>query len=244
LSSDATPHLFTYDAIAAEYYDPTAHPTCNSFSLLSHAFIRDALADVGPGIRIVELGAGGSVVAPILHGRGLSLANLEVTDASAAMLRHSMHWADLGATLKVVDALELPYPSDSIDVVIASMADPYNRPLLWAGIARVLKDTGRAIVTLPSFEWAARFRGKAALPTRGAEFVLRDGRTIEVPSHLYPLHRQVEIIEDAGLALDTFQSLGSDWLCGLPPAPKLRVFQGAFSSYVWGIVAVKTSPLA
>jgi SAM-dependent methyltransferase len=235
------PDRSTYDAVASEYYDAQAHPTCHSFTVLSRSFMQEALAGVGPGDRVVELGAGASMAAPILHARGLPLGGLELTDASAAMLRHSAHWAGHGATLRVADALALPHAPDSVDVVVASMADPYNRPSLWTGIARVLTDAGRAVVTLPSYDWAARFRGAAALPTRGAEFMLRDGRTIEVPSHLYPLARQVEILAQAGLTLVTFQALGADRLGGLAPAPKLRVFRGAFTSYVWGLVAVKAS---
>ncbi|MBW8827988.1 MAG: class I SAM-dependent methyltransferase [Burkholderiales bacterium] len=234
--------MFDYAAVATEYYDPVAHPTCHNFSRLSRRYIAEELTDCTSGARILELGAGDSSAAAALCAQGFRLNRLEITDVSEAMLGHSTRWAALGATLQVADATELPHPSGSFDYVVAGLADPYNVPGLWSSIARVLGRHGRALVTLPSYEWAKRFRGnQKAADFHSAEFTLRDGSVVSVPSFVHPLAHQIRLIEEAGLSLSCFRSLGVDILRDDLLSPKVNVFGESTSSLVWGFTARKIS---
>lgn len=231
-----------YGAVASEYYDKLAHPTCYNFFRLSRSYIAEHLHSVHPGERVLEVGAGDSAAATILHHSGRSLADLEITDACEAMLAYSKQWAALGASLYVADATALPHQDASIDCVVASLADPYNTPTFWHSMARVLVPYGRAIVTLPSFEWASRFRTCSDPATfNTAEFVLRNGTRVRVPSLICRLADLVRMIERAGFAVVEFRSLGADYLPTDELSPKVRVFDGPFSSLVWGVLAIRGS---
>jgi SAM-dependent methyltransferase len=232
--------LSDYTPIATEYYDAEKHRTCHNFMRLSRRYIGEELGkNIGNG-RFLELGAGNSAVAAWLHANGYSLKMLEITDASEAMLSHSKRWISLGATLKVVDANALPYGDSSFDCVVASLADPYNLPTMWHAIARVLKPQGRAIVTLPSYEWAVRFRpSPSSAASQSADFLLSDGSAVQVPSYVHPMSYQIDMIEKAGLMLSCFCSFGVEELAGEELSPKIRVFDGPVSSLVWGFTAQK-----
>jgi SAM-dependent methyltransferase len=239
-TSSGPSEVADYGAIAHEYYDKSAHPTCHNFLQLSRAYIGEQIAAVAGQGRILEVGAGESAAAALLHARGGDLSRLEITDASAAMLAHSVRYEALGASLLVADATALPYQDAVIDCVIGSLVDPYNTPALWQSLARVLKPYGRAIVTLPSYAWASRFRAggdRAALSS--AEFVLRNGAHVRVRSLIPPLAQQIRMIEQAGFEISEFRSLGANGLSAEDLSPKVRVFDGPFSSLVWGFTAIR-----
>jgi ubiquinone/menaquinone biosynthesis C-methylase UbiE len=232
--------MVDYGSIAAEYYDERAHPTCRNFLRLSRTYIADQLATTRGDQRILEVGAGESAVALALSARGCGLSNLEITDLDPTMLERSAHWRTLGASLFTADATALRHRDASVDCIVASLADPYNTPAFWRSLARVLAPGGVAIVTLPSFEWAVRFRDRenpAAFET--AEFVLRNGEHVRVPSVIRPLSQEMRMIEDARFAVVDFRSLGAEGLQGEVLSPKVRVFEGLFSSLVWGFRAIK-----
>lgn len=229
-----------YDDIAGEYYDRILHPTCHNFNCLSRLYIQRQLLEPLCDGPVVEVGAGESSVAAILHARGYVLDILEITDASPAMLEYSRQWQAFGATLRVVDARSLDYRDASVPVIVAGLGDAYNAPTFWAEVARVLAPGGRLIFTLPSFEWAARYRqGQGATPIDCAEFKLRDGRTVRVASVVLPLDAQVEMMEGAGLSVTSFEALGESALEAGTLSPKVKVFDGDATSVVWGFVARK-----
>ncbi len=230
-----------YKLVAHEYYDKNAHPTCHNFLCLSRLFIADQLALWQPGDRVLEVGAGDSVAAAILYERGADLSALQVTDASKEMLSHSERWAKLGAAMRVAAASALPYADGSMDYVVASLADPYDCTAFWDSVRRLLTPSGRAIVTVPSFRWASAFRrADGDHHVLSAEFTLRDGSRVRMPSLVRPLADEVAMIEGSGLEVTVFRCLGADLLpSDVPASPKALVFQGGHSSLVWGFVAVK-----
>ena len=230
-----------YSHIAPEYYDPSAHPTCHNFSRLSRRIITEALNQCKRDEKILELGAGSSSAAAALSAYGLDLYNLEITDFSEPMLAHSNRWIPFGASLSVADATDLRHSSESIDWVVAGLADPYNTMKFWESIARVLRSGARAVVTLPSFEWATRFRTESAPEHfQSASFLLRDGSSISVPSYLYSFSDQCRMIEASGLYIKQYYSLGLDDLRSEVVSKKLNVFGKSFSSVVCGFVLIKT----
>lgn len=236
-----------YEALAAEYYDPQAHPTCHNLNRLSRHFIERWLPEGAGGLDILEVGAGESAVAPLLLAAGQPLGRLALHDQSPAMLAHSARWQSLGARAVVSDACALQRPDADVDLLVSSLGDPYNLPAFWAEAARVCRPGAVLLYTMPSFAWAARFRRQGSDSGLDvAEFVLRDGRRLGVPSHVWPLHEQVRLIEAAGWMVLQLESLGAEALpAGDRLSPKAQVFgPGATSSLVWGFRAVRQPPAA
>ena len=231
--------LNSYDEIAGEYYDANRHPTCSNFNFLSRAYLAAATHDVDMA-GVVEVGAGMSSMAPILQSRGISLRRLLITDASAAMLAYSRDWEHSGARLKVAPADDLPVLNDSAALLVAGLADPYNTQAFWCEATRIVAPGGLVIVTLPSFEWAIRYRRHHSPETvETAEFELRNGARIRVPSLIYSLSSQIKLIHASGLSVVEFRTLSVQALGDQHRSPKLEVFERGFSSLVWGFIARK-----
>jgi ubiquinone/menaquinone biosynthesis C-methylase UbiE len=232
----------SYDNVAHEYYDERAHPTCYNFNRLSRQFIERQFPEPWNGQATVEVGAGASSVAALLHARGYSLVGLLITDASAAMLRYSERWIDLGASMLVCDASRIGATNEAYSLLIASLGDPYNTPSFWAEAHRVVKPGGRVLFTTPSYEWSARFRGVDSDAARLAEFLLTSGERLSLPSIVAPLSAQIKMMEDAGFQVTGFESLGTEALHPAEPrSPKLDVFGEDPSSLIWGFALARRS---
>jgi SAM-dependent methyltransferase len=222
LSPAATASAADYDAVAAEYYDPQRHPTCANFGELSARFIGERILKLASAAaRVLEVGAGRSIVAPVLAKVGRPLKPLTLVDSSAAMLANSAEWKSQGATTLVADVCATSLPSDSYDVIVASLCDPYNGPAFWREMSRLLAPGGRGLATLPAVEWVMRFRD--AEERDQAEFVLASGRRVSMPSFVPALERQLSMIAEAGLTVAEHATYSLADLTG-PPSPKLEVF--------------------
>ncbi|MFM9977857.1 MAG: methyltransferase domain-containing protein [Sphingomonadaceae bacterium] len=231
--SEIEPGLATYDAVAAEYYDRVAHPTCFNFNRLSRLFIDTRFPEPWDESAVVEVGAGDSAVAALLHARGYGLAGLTITDGSAAMAVYSDRWRTQGATISISRAENLGGVSGRFAMLVSSLGDPYNTRDFWREAHRVLKPGGRLLFTTPSFEWGRRFRHETA--PHNAEFLVGGHEVISLPSFVLPLAAQVAMMEAAGLAVIHFESLGQERLHPAEPlSPKLAVFGDDRSSLVWG----------
>ena len=230
----------TYQVIADEYYDARRHPTCNNFNRLSRIYLSRHVESLAQR-RVLETGAGSSAAAELLSEAGLPLRGLTITDSCGLMLSHSQKWTAHGAELRVADAEQLDVEADSIDVLVSSLGDPYNTSAFWLEVSRVLRRDGLAIFTMPSFQWAARFRSTQREPLDKAEFRLRDGSAVHVRSIIPPLDAQVEIIERTGLVVVDFEDLGAGQLDAHSLSPKTQVFGDEPSSLVWGFVARKAT---
>jgi hypothetical protein len=230
----------SYEHVAREYYDVRAHPTSHNLNRLSRLFIERRFPEPWDGRRTLEVGAGASSVAALLHARGYGLEGLRITDSSPAMLRHSARWRADGATLDVCDASATGAADGAYDILVAGLADPFNTPAFWAEAGRVLAVGGRALFTTPSFEWSTRYRDAAGDEAQTAEFVLTDGHRIGLPSLVTPFEAQMAMCEAAGFAVVAFESLGAH---DLHPAealsPKVEVFDDGTSSLVWGFALTR-----
>lgn len=237
---NAVPHV-SYDVLAEEYYDSDAHPTCYNLNRLSRTCLERWIPEHFRCLNILEVGAGDSIVAAIFHERGQRLVGLELQDVSERMLAHSRKWQELGAGTVVSDARSISRADATVSLLVSSLGDPYNVPAFWAEAARVVRPCGLVMFTMPSFQWAARFRTThGAGSMQFAEFTLRDGRVVDVPSFIYPLAEQVRKIEAAGLMLVQFDSMGVDALSGQDHlSPKVDVFGPDASSLIWGFMAVR-----
>jgi hypothetical protein len=216
----ATPREVTYDLLAKEYYDPALHPTCANFRDASRALISRLLPDV-PAAASAEVGCGASLLAEILAERGVQLDGLLLTDRHEGMLAHSREWGTRGARLVATSAAALPVEDHSLSLVVASLADPYCNDGFWQETERVLTSDGQAIVTLPSYVWAQRFRVNGDPPAT-ARFVLTSGEQVLVPSVILPPDSEQQRIAQHGLCVEEFIEL---MLVSVPAphSPKLSV---------------------
>ena len=122
----------------------------------------------------------------------------------------------------ISDAEHLSIRSQSVDVIAASLGDPYNTIAFWLECARILRPGGRVFFTTPSFTWAHSFREETGAPTMAAEFDLAGGGTLLVPSVVLQPNSQVELIRLAGLEVEQVLHIDASDIRHTKPSPKLR----------------------
>ncbi len=233
--------LGTYEMLALEYYDSTRHPTCVSFRQASCFLLREWLQLLlSQSGWVCEVGPGKSLIAELLAQQGQTLDSLVLVDSSPSMLAYSNDWRHRGAKLVLGDAEALPLASDSIAVVVSFLGDPYNSPQFWRETSRILKQGGLALLTAPSYEWAVAYRGESKKVFTSAEFELADGRSVRVPSLIYPVDEQINLIKSSGLVVEEVTHVPISALDEGQLSPKLRVVQGSKSSVVSGYRARKS----
>ena len=207
----------TYDDLALEYYDSGRHPTCANFREGSRNLLVPWLRELAdPDTRILEVGAGSSIVSEWLVHDKRSVIRFVATDLSPRMLRYSMTNAS-NAELVICDAEQLPFADGSFDLVVSSLGDPYNTITFWREVTRVLRRGAHALFTTPSFEWARQFRNGHT----HAEFVTSSGQLLVVPS-LKSGESQRAMIESSGLTLVRYQEIEEAQLTSTVRSPKLR----------------------
>ena len=216
----------SYSALTNEYYDEIRHPTCANFRSASAIILRRYLPSLlGGKVRACELGAGRSLLAEICEemGRHEVLAGLVISDASPEMLSHSRRWKEYGSVLTWAEASALPYPDEYFNLVVAILCDPYNEQKTWREVSRILHPHGHCIVTVPSHEWAVTYRELTHSNTMSAEFELRSGAKISVPSFIFPPEEQKERMGEAGLFASSYDVVRRSEIKGQPISPKLLV---------------------
>ncbi len=212
--------MIPYTRVADEYYDPIRHPTCANFEELSKKFLEPVIrAMAGETIRVLDVGAGRSLAAAVIANFRSRLDHCVLLDISPAMLGHSSEWQKLGATLVMPDARNTGLPSNSFQVLVSSLGDPYNNAQFWAEAHRLLCEGGTCLFTTPTPEWADWFR--PAAERSEAQFDLVNGQTIHVPSHVPSLERQVRMIQQAGFRISEIQSFFASDVSG-PLSAKLK----------------------
>jgi len=226
--------------VAEEYYIRSRHPTCDNFRAASKMIIATWLNKIPKGVSICEVGAGRSVVAEHLIEIGVPLHNLLITDQSARMLKYSAQLLQFGAFVKEADAAHLPIPVESVDYLISSLGDPYNLPVFWTEVARVLTSTGKAIFTTPAYKWARHFRANTEQTFKNAEFELIDGSRVLLPSFIYSDCEQQNMIRAAGLKVIATRHILIRDLEGESLSPKLGLDRGQDGEVVSGYLIGKS----
>jgi ubiquinone/menaquinone biosynthesis C-methylase UbiE len=219
-NSQVTP---PYEAIAEEYYDADRHPTCRNFSDLSHRFLLERIEKLAHSTKFaLEIGAGKSIVAPTFVKLKTPLSRVTILDQSASILKHSNKWISAGAISKIADARRTELPGNYFDLIVSSLGDPYDCEDFWREVRRIIVDRGIFLFTTPSFEWSSKFR--SAVELNKAEFVLRDGEAVSVPSFTRPLIEHRNVIREYGFEIveEVLPSIGD--ISG-PVSPKLSVLR-------------------
>ncbi len=232
--------LGTYEDVASEYYDAHRHPTCANFREASCSLLDQWLRTFSFGSGwVCEVGAGKSLLAELLAARGRSLSRVVLIDSSPGMLAYSKRWCALGASLALATVEMLPLVSESVELLVASVGDPYNEVAFWKEVRRVLQPRGVSLFTTPSYEWASAFRIAAANGLRKADFELSDGRCIQVPSLIYPEVVQIELFEQSRLVVSEIAQVPRAALRSTRVSPKLLVSQDANAPVISGYVVTK-----
>lgn len=233
----------TYSDVADEYYDSERHPTCLNFRQASKLVLpfllpKSQLADNW----ICEIGAGRSLIAEYLRSLDSPIDRVILTDSSSRMLRYSESFALCGAKLLVGDAQAIPLKEETCGLVLSFLGDPYNTTDFWSEVVRVLKPEGRALFTTPSHEWAVRFR-RTQSPEhfQSAEFELADGRWLRLPSLIYPVEAQRQMIELSGLRVLEVREIRLGDLPRASISPKLLLDRGSNISVITAFSLEKLS---
>jgi SAM-dependent methyltransferase len=234
--------VVSYELVAQEYYDPERHPTCANFREASRLLFRPWLSLV-PNRKLiceVAVGAGKSLLAEILSEALRSLNTLTLLDEAPSMLSYSRALKEVGVRLDLASVFALPYGSESFDVVASCLGDPYNSISFWTEVRRVLKPDGICLFTTPSWEWAKAFREITDTNSmHNSAFELSDGSQISLPSHIYPQHDQIRLIESANLAVSEISQVLIRDMSGQRLSPKLVLQRGADASVITGYVATR-----
>jgi SAM-dependent methyltransferase len=228
-----------YAEIAAEYYNVIRHPTCHNFREASINFISSVLCKINTNGIMLEVGAGYSVLGQALSDANIDFRNLILSDSSSAMLTHSEKFLSQGAMALVADATAVPLRSGTIDLIVASLGDPYNTSEFWSEVYRCLVPGGYCLFTTPSFEWASQFRSVKLRELAGrAFFELRDGRSLYVPSLVYSVEGQKSLLGEQRLVIKEVMNVPVNSLRG-PISDKLRLKEGTVVNPVTGYVVTK-----
>lgn len=232
----------TYEDLAPEYYDSICHPTCANFREASADYLRQRIPFAySKAWKVCEVGPGRSLVAELLVESGLAVNGLALVDSSSSMLKYSEKWVHSGAELVIGDAFMLPLASDSFDLLVSSLGDGYNDRRFWREVHRVLRPGGISLFTTPSYDWAASFRDANDLRRMTlAEFALRDGRTLWVPSWIYSRDDQVKLIQQNELAVSEVDEIPMSVLEHKQLSQKLLPERGRSASIVTGYIIKKS----
>lgn len=231
--------LNSYEMVASEYYDSSRHPTCANFREASAFLLKSWIPSNLKSKWICEVGVGKSLLAEILDEKGSNLDHLILLDSSPLMLNYSRSWKDRGASLVLGDAFALPVMSESLNLLVSSLGDPFNEPYYWKEVHRVLQAEGISLFTTPSYAWASSFRTPDYSKMMLAEFEISESQNVQVPSFIYPVNEQVALIERSGLSVTKVIEFPIGLLKNKHLSPKLNIERGPDASIITGYFIVK-----
>ncbi|MDJ0826903.1 MAG: hypothetical protein QNJ16_15505 [Rhodobacter sp.] len=217
--------LTEYGALADEYYNASAHPTCANFRRISLDFIAARISSAPTAFSTcLEIGAGRSVLAELRAGGVLNCDRLVVTDLHPEMLAHSDAMSavvDQTLALDICDPTQTKGFAAKADLAVASLADPYDDASFWSGLSDVVAPGGDVIVTTPSLEWVRAFRaGEPGDEMSAARFETAAGR-VWVRSMVRSVEEEVALMRAHGFEPLTSAKLYRPRSGFSPAAPKL-----------------------
>lgn len=114
----------------------------------------DQLIDgVAPGARVLELGCGVKSVAPSLAQRGVRVVSIDISPVAVARMRDRLRAeaVDDRASVDVMNAEELAFPSGSFDAVVGTgILHHLHLDRVCSELSRVLRTDGRAFFVEPT----------------------------------------------------------------------------------------------
>jgi len=190
-----------YSMIAKEFTE-AKRITTHNFHTLSLGFFADILDAVynNEDNCILELGPGQGWLRKSLNRPIHNYDILELTEEMAAFN---------DARRKIIgSASRMPICTESYDLVVSSLGDPYFYPETLCEVYRVLKHGGKFAFSLPDSEWAYALRGENPKTT----FISDAGKSAETYSFVFNLTVLKELLSDCGFIVEDIQSLNGEKL--------------------------------
>jgi len=180
-----------YNKLANEFTEEKRKTTAN-FHQLSREFFQMAINRyLKEGDVVLELGP----------GRGWLRENIEFPNVIYKALDIAERMKEFNKDIMIGSAEHIPLSTDSVDIVIASLADPYLYEGVLFEISRVLKKGGFFIFSTPSNEWAVNLRGKSGK----SEFKKND-EIIRTYSFTYEYQDMISLWYRCGLYLKNIET--------------------------------------
>ncbi len=166
-----------YDLVSAEFSDEK-RITTHGFHTLSEPFFESVLKGIPAGSACLEVGPGQGWLRKTFKWPPVQYMTC---DLSKEMIKSITEPDESSAC--IASAHNLPYKTRSLDFVFCSLADPYCYPAALLEINRVLKLTGKLVLTAPNKRWSDAIRKADEMDM--TSFVLSDGKSASVHSFTY-----------------------------------------------------------
>jgi SAM-dependent methyltransferase len=166
-----------YDLLAHEYYSAT-HRTSRNFDEASSRYLMKWQQSI-IGNLFVELGSGRGRANEFL---GVDTSKLVHVDSSEPML--SIEPREDCIVRIISDARTTPFLSSTFDGAFAFLFDPFNEPVFYEEVYRILRKGGTFIGTLPACTWGISLRRKLGISVDSTRFITQQGKTVSAPSYL------------------------------------------------------------
>lgn len=214
----------SYAAVAAEYYDPELHPNSAGLGALSRGLLAELWPVEVTGL-VLETGAGKALAPELLRQSGQLGAKCILTDISREMLNYARQY-NRPCYLSVASAAQLPVRARSVDVLLASLADPYFGKPFVREAHRVMGPGGFLLVSTPAWEWASWFRNQHEEEMQGtARFETKAG-SVRVRSHIDAPAIREEVLSSGGFSISRTLQAGREGIPTGLAAQKLLEFSG------------------
>lgn len=181
-------NLEGYTAVAAEFQDGRRITTAFFHSLTIPFFSEAIVRYVSPGATCLEVGPGSGWLRRLLTWPA---AMYSVSDLSPNMLSHlRRHFP--GIPCIEASARAMPLPSNTFDVIVASLCDPYCYPAALCELHRLVKKGGYLLLTAPAKMWSDGIR--APQKRNKTTFVLQDSSEAEVYSFTFHMPELLSLL--------------------------------------------------
>jgi SAM-dependent methyltransferase len=184
-----------YDQVADEYYDDR-HQTSRNFDETTVVALSTLMVAIPAGL-VLEVGCGRGRSGEFLGVPGDRVVQL---DNSAKML--SLQPREPALQRVRHEAELLPFPNEDFAAVIGFLCDPFLGLNFLSEAFRILRPGGLLIGTTPAYTWGRTLRDTLNLDSMATRFALLDGRTVEVPSAIYPEVQLRKMLRTAGFRED------------------------------------------
>lgn len=178
-----------YSKVAAEFTEEKRITTRN-FHEISKTFWSSFIGKMHTGETVLELGPGNGWLRNSFVWPSVNYCCVDIT---ASMESVSSMASGIVASVRCI-----PLKSESIDCVVASLADPYFYPEMLCEVNRILKEEALFVVTLPDKEWADNLRGANNHKT---SFLLDNGSTATVYSFTFSDEEIKSLAEECGFSI-------------------------------------------
>lgn len=201
-----------YEKVAADFTEEKRITTRN-FHELSSKFFSDAFKSyVSRSTIVAEIGPGQGWLYKTVSPECQSYVGFDI---STAMVNTNPTVSEVVSSVRCTGSSAEVY-----DVVVASLSDPYFYPEAICEIARILKEYGYFIFSIPSSEWALAFRRNKS-DINKTSFILDSGETAQVFSFASPEEELNALLYNCGFEKILLQQENGKRLIGREISPAI-----------------------